>query len=132
MNRSLIAVLIWIAGCSVFALDEHVKYKHLAGFEVPAEFDNVHQFAPLGYLATYPIDPAYHLSEKERNAVRDLVASAYRSSIKKYRQDYALLRTTAFYKMLLANYPDLKTVKAEGNGVYLFDILEVLQASPKE
>jgi hypothetical protein len=104
-----------------------VTYDHLPDFRVPPQFTASHRFAPAVYLNSYPIAPNHRLSPNERQAVYQLVRAAYASNIEKYKQDYAIMKSSNFYKMLAFNFSKMSGIQTEFDQIRIGQVVAELE-----
>lgn len=95
-------------------------YEHDRSFAVPAGFFNDPDFHPVGYLTSFPVaNENARLPAERKSALRRLFLAAYCACKAKLGQDYPLSTSTPLYRLLKANYPEVKGAEGEGGKVVM-------------
>jgi hypothetical protein len=112
------------------------------GFRFPANFRGI----PAEHLERIKVrDASATLGEKERHELARLFAKAYVLSVRNHRQDYLIKTSTPVYRLLAANFPEVKAREGEGGQIiflgsvarffnslpeYKRDVVQVLREGP--
>jgi hypothetical protein len=120
-----------VAGVLRGVLDDDCSGRvRVAGFGVPEEFFDNHEFHPLSYLEAYCVeDTRADLSGELKESLARLFVAAHEACSEKYGQDYLLPSDTRLLKLLEHNYPEVGRVPRVkiGRAVFLGDIAAALR-----
>jgi hypothetical protein len=76
-------------------------------------------------------DPVRQLTNEQRHALCRLFVKAYTFSIRRHRQDYLLNTSAPVYRLLVANFPEIKAKETEGgSAIFLKEITRFFNRSP--
>ena len=116
----LLLLIIGISPEQVFAQDN---------FLVPTKIETT----PVTYLQELKIyDVNRALNSKEKNDICRLFSWGYKTSKKKYNQDYVLRLDTPVYKLFKKNFPSISPKFEHGReGIFLRQIYEYIKLLPR-
>lgn len=118
--RVIIFLLVILSAPAVLA-QEH--------FDLPSDLKGI---PPIGYLENLSVkDPSRQLSETEKHELCRLFAKAFLVSIRGGGGDSLLETSTPIYRLLAANFPDVKTRTREGGSlIFLAAITKFFNSLP--
>ncbi len=101
----------------IVPLFAHDKYKPYPNFQIPPEYEKIHDYMPASYLDNYPVpDTRKKLNKNEKARLGYLIIVSNQVSEKKYHQTYLLKTNTQIFQLILSNFPDVAKLNWEGKG----------------
>ena len=99
------------------------------GFKLPANPRGL----VVDYLANLKVkDTSRRLDEREKHELCRLFVKAYVVSIRQHHQDYSISPSTAVYRLLVTNFPDVVARESEnGSVIFLGAITKFFNSLPE-